>query len=150
MERVKLPDAARRRTKALHAGAVDNLIFFQFSRKKTNLTLLKEKKRQQAAAWQFNRCFSREDLSLVRGFIQQCIIKGCTLPGSLLINYFCTQWHRCCPDTPGAPVAPVITCEDSCLWCNLQLHEASLWMKYFFALWISVHLEIVIVVWKEF
>lgn len=44
MERVKLPDAARRRTKALHAGAVDNLIFFQFSRKKTNLTLLKEKK----------------------------------------------------------------------------------------------------------
>lgn len=49
MERVKLPEDARRRTTALHAGAVDNVISFSIFKKKTSLiTLLKEKKKKAA------------------------------------------------------------------------------------------------------
>lgn len=36
--------------------------------------------------------FSRVALSQGGGFIQQCIIKGCTMPGSLFINVFA---HSC-------------------------------------------------------
>lgn len=52
MERVKLPEDARRRTTALHAGAVDNVISFSIFKKKNkpDNSVKRKKKRQQAAA----------------------------------------------------------------------------------------------------
>lgn len=49
MERVKLPEDARRRTTALHAGAVDSHFFFNFQEKNKPDKSVKRKKKKKGS-----------------------------------------------------------------------------------------------------